>query len=118
MVGVLKTQRWRNLSPLHGNQNFDQPNQSSRFQRVANVGLHAAKQQTIIWGSLVAKGRAAGRKTFKRLQLGRITQLSAGRVCLHVVNIKCVKTRICIGSLQRQDLAFHTRCPEAATFTI
>ena len=88
VIGMLKSQGRRNLTTVHGQQNFDHTNQPSSFQRMTNVGLYASKEKPSLRQSAIRKCETSIGQISQCFQLGRISQLSAGRMRLHVVDVQ------------------------------
>ena len=113
---MLKSQGRRNLTTVHGQQNFDHANQPSSFQRMTNVGLYASEEKPSLRQSTIWKYGTSIGQISQCFQLSRISQLSAGRMRLHVVDVQ--HGRVAVGSLKGQDLTFHSWSPQTASLAI
>ena len=116
VVRLLKSKRRWNLASVHGQQDFDHANQTGSFQCMTDIGLHAPKKKSLLRQSAFRKRGAAFRQITQSFQLGRIAQLSAGCVSFHVIDIQ--HRRIAVGSLECQNLAFHSRSPQTTSFAV
>ncbi len=110
MIEFTQVNRGGNDFAIHRKNGFEQTCQTSRFQGVADIGLHAADRDPMPQIGLLVEVREG-------LCFGGVSDLRAGGVGFDVLNFfRADVTIVC--PLNGEQLSFTTRCPKTLAATI